>query len=158
MVVSLYEDPMLKVGSSGSLFVSVYRATTSLASLDQLEKYETQHSQANPKFSTLSVITQVKDLVKVDDAVRARGVELSNRFEASVRGSAIVVSVHGLTAVIIRSFLSAFFLLSKSSMPIKTFSNLEDALAWLRALPGQDTELKTDLRLLKDLQDFTGVK
>jgi hypothetical protein len=58
-----------------------------------------------------------------------------------------------LGAVMVRTFLSGFFLLSKAETPMKTFSTIAEGLAWLQALPGQDLSIKTEVRAA-DIERF----
>jgi hypothetical protein len=81
-------------------------------------------------------------MFKIDDAVRRRSVELGKKYEKQVRGAAIVVVTRGLAAVMVRTFLSGFFLLSRSEMPMRTFASVKEALTWVQTLPGQDAPLR----------------
>ena len=77
--------------------------------------------------------------------MRSRSVELGKKYEKQVLGSAIVVTTKGLGAVMVRTFLTGFFLVSKSETPMKTFSTIAEGLSWVQGLPGQDVAVKTEL-------------
>jgi hypothetical protein len=120
---------------------------------DELDRAEGALLEKFPRISTLTVIGQAGSMLKVDEGVRTRSVELGKKYEKHVLGSAIVVTTKGLGAVMVRTFLSGFFLLSKSETPMKTFSTIAEGLAWLQALPGQDLAIKTEVRAA-DIERF----
>lgn len=158
MVEVIFEDAEVKLGASGPLIIAVYKRAPTLGVMERLDAAETKLLEKHPRLSVLTIISAVGDALKVDEKVRARGVELSHKYDKVVRGSAIVIAVKGLAAVVVRSFLSAFFLLSKSAMPSKTFGDVGEAVRWLQSLPEQDIALKTELKLAQDVQQFAGVK
>jgi len=143
-VVKVWSSKDASFGVASSLVVALYRGRTTLEMLEQLDALQSELIKKHPRISTLTVIGQL-EMLKVDEAVRGRSVELGKKFEKNVRGSAIVVSTKGLAAVMVRTFLSGFFLLSKSEMPMKTFASTSEALAWLQSLPDQDMVVKTEV-------------
>lgn len=155
-VETLFEGHGVKLGAAESLVIAVYRGASSLEALDALDRVQTSLAAKHGRLSTLSVIADAPgSMLRADEAVRQRSVELGKKYESSVIGSGIVVTARGLSAVVARTFLTGFFLLSRSEMPMKTFSTLADALAWVQALPGQSTALKTELSVI-DLEKFVG--
>lgn len=145
-ITSLYESADAKFGAVGPLLLARYRATT-LASLDAWDVAEAQLLTQHEKISTLTVIGQMEGLLKVDEAVRTRSAELGKKYDGKVLGSAIVVSATGLSAVMVRTFLSGFFLLSRAETPMKTFKTLPEGFTWLQGLPGQSLSLKLDVNV-----------
>lgn len=143
-VVTRRSSSDVLLGSAGSLFVAYYRAQTTLATLELLDTVQTEMLASYSHLSTLTIIGQLGAL-KVDDAVRDRSVVLGKKYEKQVRGSAIVVTTRGLAAVMVRTFLTGFFLLSRAETPVKTFSSVAEALGWLQSLPGQDLEVKLNV-------------
>lgn len=152
-IVRSFESSDARLGAGGPLLVALYRGSTNVAVLDELDRTQEALLRKYPKISTLTVIGQATSLFKVDEAVRARSVELGKKYEKDVVGSAIVVTTKGLGAVMVRTFLSGFFLLSKSETPMKTFSTLAEGLAWVQSLPGQDLSIKTGLSAV-DIERF----
>lgn len=152
-IVRSFESSDTRLGSAGPLLVALYRGSTSVAVLNELDRTQEALLRKYPKISTLTVIGQASSLLKVEDGVRARSVELGKKYEKDVLGSAIVVTTRGLGAVMVRTFLSGFFLLSKSETPMKTFPTIADGLAWVQALPGQDLSIKTGLSAV-DVERF----
>lgn len=141
-----FESADARFGSAGPLLVALYRGSTSPGILDELDRTQEALLKRFPRITTLTVIGQAGSMLKADEGVRTRSVELGKKYEKSVIGSAIVVTTKGLGAVMVRTFLSGFFLLSKAEMPMKTFSTIAEGLAWLQALPGQDLSVKTEIR------------
>lgn len=148
-----FESTDARFGSAGPLLVALYRGTTSPGMLDELDRTQEVLLAKFPRISTLTVIGQAGSMLKVDEGVRTRSVELGKKYEKHVLGSAIVVTTKGLGAVMVRTFLSGFFLLSKSETPMKTFSTIAEGLSWLQALPGQDLSIKTEVRAA-DIERF----
>jgi hypothetical protein len=139
----VFESSDARFGTAGPLLIVVYRGTTSVAVLNELDKVQESMLQKHPRISTLTLISQASTALKVDEGVRARSVELGKKYEAKVVGSAIVVTAKGLGAVMVRTFLSGFFLLSRAESPMKTFASVQEGLSWLQSLPGQDVAIKT---------------
>lgn len=153
-VETLFEGHGVKLGAAGPLVVALYRGASNLATLEALDAAQSALVAKHGRISTLSIIADSPtSMLRTDEAVRQRSVELGKKYEASVLGSGIVVTARGLSAVVARTFLSGFFLLSRSEMPMKTFASLADALAWIQGLPGQSTALKTELSVI-DLERF----
>lgn len=148
-----FQSQDTRFGSAGPLLVAFYGGSTTLAALEELSRAQDALLAKYPRISTLTVIGQAKSMLKIDEAVRVKSLELSQKFDKRVVGSAIVVTTKGLGAVIVRSFLSGFFLLSRAETPMKTFANVEEGLTWLRGLPGQDVMLKTELSVA-DIERF----
>jgi hypothetical protein len=140
-----FDSPAARFGTVGPLMVALYKGATDLAHLDEVDRIQTTMLQKYPRISTLSVIDSAGSLLKVDEAVRNRSVELGNKYDGKVTGSAIVIITKGLAAVMARTFLSGFFLLSRAATPTKTFARVDESLIWLRSLPGQDLVIKTEI-------------
>ena len=139
-----FESTDARFGSAGPLFLALYRGTTSPGMLNELERAQDALIKIYPRITTLTVIGQASSMLRADETVRTRSLELGKKFEKNVIGSAIVVATKGLAAVMVRTFLSGFFLLSRSEMPMKTFSTVAEGLLWVQSLPGQDVRLKTE--------------
>ncbi len=153
LVTKSFESVEVRLGVASSLVVALYRSGASLTALEELDKLQTSLLQKHAKLSTLTLIGQLGSVLKVDEAVRVKSVELGKKYEKQVHGSAIVVTTKGLAAVMARTFLSGFFMVSRSETPMRTFATVSEGLAWLQSLPGQDMALKTELHL-NDIEDF----
>lgn len=143
--VKSFESTDSRLGAAGPLLVALYRGSTSVSVLNELDRTQEALLAKHARISTLTVIGQATSMLKVDEAVRTRSVELGKKFDGKVVGSAIVVTAKGLGSVIVRTFLSGFFLLSRAETPMRTFASIEEGLVWLRTLPGQDPVLRTEI-------------
>jgi len=148
-----FQSQESRFGSAGPLLVAFYGGSTTLEALEELGRNQDVLLAKYPRISTLTVIGQAKSMLKIDEAVRVKSLELSKKFDGRVVGSAIVVMTKGLGAVIVRSFLSGFFLLSRAETPMKTFASVQEGLTWLRTLPGQDVTIKTEISVA-DVERF----
>ena len=138
-----FESVDARFGTAGPLMVTLYRGTSNLAMLEELDRAQEALIAKHTRISTIAVIALAGSMLKTDDAVRSRSVALGKKYEKSVLGSAIVVTTRGLGAVMVRTFLTGFFLLSRAETPMKTFSSIAEGLSWVQSLPGQDLGIKT---------------
>ncbi len=142
-LLKTFESAEVRFGTAGPLLVTLYRGPNSVAMLDELDRAQEALIAKHARISTIAIIALAGSMLKADDAVRTRSVALGKKYEKSVRGSAIVVTTRGLGAVMVRTFLSGFFLLSRAETPMKTFSTIAEGLSWVQSLPGQDLSIKT---------------
>jgi hypothetical protein len=75
-------------------------------------------------------------------AVRTRSAELQARFDASTKAAVTVLTVRGLGATIARGFLAMLALTASGSKPTEVFKTVEEAVTWLKGLPGAPAELQ----------------
>lgn len=153
-IAILLDKPLLKVGHVGPLLVTLYRGATSLEVLADLDRIESELVKTYPRISTLSLLQTTEGMLKVDEALRERGAELSRKYDPHMVGAAIVVLSRGLAAVMTRTFLSGYFLVTRPEAPTRTFSSAAEALDWLRSLPGQDPDVKASATLRADVEHF----
>lgn len=151
-VSRLFDSPEARFGAAGALFVAHYKGAVHLGTLEKLDELQRTLIEQRGTISMLTVIGELGPMFKVDDSVRKRSVELGKKYEHQVRGAAIVVVTRGVAAVMVRTFLSGFFLLSRNALPMRTFASVKEALGWLQGLAGQDAPLR-ELRP-SDLDSF----
>lgn len=132
--------------------VGVYKGRSSMPALDALDRLQEGMVKKHPKISTLSIIPQVGEMMHVEAGVRDRSLALNEKYEPYLRGSAIVITARGLGAVMVRSFFSGFFLLTKSWAQMKTYSTIGDGLSFVQGLPDQDPSIKA--LKLEDIEAF----
>lgn len=135
--------PIVRIGTVGSLIVTCYRSTPTAESLDDNERIQDGLLQQFPKVATIAIAGPTTSLLRIDEKVRARSVEMSKKFEGKVRGAAIVIATKGLSAVMARSFMTAYLLISKQAWPMQTFSSIDAGASWLETLPGNDVVVST---------------
>ena len=152
-VTLLGEGPGLRIGALGSLLVMHFDGRGALEALDVLDEVEVKHAAAFPRFSTMVVVTGVKLETPVA-GVRERSAALDAKYDAHVVGSAIVVHSTGMAAVIARSFIATWALLTKRQAPTKTFREVSDAVTWLASLEGQPAGLPYDSQVVSAVTAF----
>jgi hypothetical protein len=140
-IAQQFESPAARIGTVGSLIVTCFRTTPTVEVLDQVDRIETALLTSFPKVSTLAIAGERSSLLRIDEKVRARSVEMTQKFKGRVRGAAIVIATKGLSAVMARSFMTAYLLVSKQSWPMQTFSAIDAAAKWLEALPENDVKV-----------------
>lgn len=140
-ITERFNSPTLRIGTVGSLIVNCYRTTPTLESLDEVDRIETELLKSFPKVATIAVAGENSSMLRIDEKVRARSVEMTQKFKGRVRGAAIVIATRGLSAVMARSFMTAYLLVSKQSWPMQTFSDIAAAAKWLETLPENDVKV-----------------
>lgn len=135
MIERAYESATLRLGSSGPLVVALYRGATTKAQLLELDAFQATLLTRFPHIMSVSVMGQVSVSARLDDDAKAFTAELSAKYEKVNVGNAMVVRSTGLGAVVVRSFLSAFFLMRPSEMRNKVFRSIDEGFAWLQGLP-----------------------
>jgi hypothetical protein len=85
--------------------------------------------------------------------VRELSSRLQKQFDDTTQGSATVLAVKGLGAVIARGFLATLALISHGSKPTEVFKTVAEATRWLATQPGTPAELK-DTRFGTDVEAF----
>lgn len=137
----------------GSLSVMYF--TEGGATVESVEAIGRAHDRLRlvyPRFSTFALVTGVK-LTPPAARVRERSAELDQRFLPNLVASAIVIESNGLAAVVARSFMAAFGLLSPRPGSHRTFSTVEPAVEWLQKVPGQNDDLRTNSALTRVLRE-----
>jgi len=99
------------------------------------------------------VVTGVK-LESPAPGVRERSAALDAKYDAHVVGSAIVVQSKGMAAVIARSFIATWALITKRQAPTKTFREVSDAVSWLASLEGQPPGMPFDSQVVSAVVGF----
>jgi hypothetical protein len=141
-IIKLIDTPVVRIGTVDSLIINCYRSTPTVESLDQVQQIQTDLLTKFPKVATMAIAGARSSLLRIDEKVRARSLEMSKHFEGRVRGAAIVIATKGLSAVMARSFMSGYLLLSKQAWPMQTFSSIDAAAQWVRKLPGNDARFE----------------
>ncbi len=147
----LAQSPAFTIGRVGPLIVQTYtEGGASLAALAHIEAVHGAHLRTYPRFASLAIVTGVK-LTPPPEPVRTRAAELDTRFQAHLFASAVVLESQGLAAVVARSFLSAFSLLTPRPHDFKTFKEVDAAVAWVQQHPEQWPDLKSHPDLLAEV-------
>jgi len=138
-------DVML--GHRGPVVVSCFFGWPNGSSLKAAADAQRQVIAQYGKVVTLSIVPPV-DLqraknaaVTLDvpaeerDASTRKTAEVTEELAAHTVASAMVILTPGVVGVMVRSFLAAVSLMSRSQVPLKTFRSLAEAVAWLETVP-----------------------
>lgn len=141
MVEELGVLPGFRVGRLGPVFISVFDKTATLERLELLEKLQAEFIKQHPAMFALNVVVGTA-LSQPEAAVRVKSAELQKRFDTSTKAAVTVLAVRGLGATIARGFLAMLALTASGSKPTEVFKTVEEAAAWLKALPGAPAEVQ----------------
>ncbi|MGV3625595.1 MAG: hypothetical protein ACO1OB_32590 [Archangium sp.] len=147
------ESPVVRIGRIDSLLVSVWHGSSTLESLELLEKAQQALVDEHQQVSLLMVFTGAPK--NAAPGVKERGDELARHFQPFVRTNVVLVLARGFSAIVVRTFLAAFSLVSPIAM--ESASTLDDAVKKLQAAKGQSPELRGHTRLVEELQAFIDV-
>lgn len=151
-VAKLGELEGFRVGAVGPVIISVFRRTATVERLELLERLQRDLLTRHPKLWTLNVV--IGDSLQQPPAeVRELSSRLQKQFDDTTQGSATVLAVKGLGAVIARGFLATLALISQGSKPTEVFKTVGEATRWLATQPGTPAELK-DPRFGTDVEAF----
>ncbi len=134
------------------MIISVFRRTATVERLQLLERVQRELLATHPKLWTLNVVVG-ESLLQPPPEVREMSGRLQKQFDDSTQGSATVLAVKGLGAVIARGFLATLALISNGSKPTEVFKTVDEATRWLATLPGTPPELR-DASFGRDLEAF----
>ncbi len=73
-IIRSFDSAEVRFGAAGPLMVTLYRDSSTLAGLDELERTQDALLKKFPLISTLTVIGQATSMFRNDAAVRARSV------------------------------------------------------------------------------------
>jgi len=154
-IETLVRHTDFRVGALGSLLVVCINSAKSInETLAGIERTYAGLLQTHPKVTTLTVLVAKDALSPPPSDVRERAAEMAKRNEPTARGSGTLVLMRGLSGVVARTFLSAFFMLNRAQMPQAVLSSYADAATWVQQLPGQTPELAAHPRLAAELEAF----
>ncbi|MFT3706031.1 MAG: hypothetical protein QM817_00050 [Archangium sp.] len=139
----LSEGPGFQVGRIGSLLVTVHTQAATTHLIRTLDSALEQHRSQFPRFSVLALVSGGA-IKSPESGLKDLVVAQEKRFESAIIGAGVAIEAKGLSAVLTRTFLAAYTLLSSHSFPVKSFGTTEQAVTWLQALPGQETYFAKD--------------
>jgi hypothetical protein len=151
MAITLLEECRdYRLGSKGSVLVTVWFSELTTAALDALEKHHEALANRLGKITLVSIIVSATEAPRAElrERLRAQSTQLAKRR----LGNIIVVRAKGLSAIIARSFLAALSLVSTET--IKVPATLEAAANEVRALAGQNADVVNDATLGGELEAF----
>lgn len=156
-IASIFESEHLRIGTAGSLFIVVYAGPTTAGTIAVVDREEGRFIEQQGKISLLSVVVQSGGTIdRISEEVRAAALQMVSKYQHHVTADAVVVPTRGILAAIIRTFLVGFSLVSRRPYPSKVFSQLDEAIAWLKQVPGQDQTFADSTTDDASVQAFTG--
>lgn len=144
--------PDVRFASRGPLLIGAWSRAATTAGLELMTKHEAALVARHGKVSVLTVLVGAAGTPDV--GLREKALDMQKQFDRSLVGTAIAVTAKGFGAVVIRTFLAGFSLVSSGKAPMKTFGTVPEAVAWLRALPGQAKALADDAGLAGEVAAF----
>ena len=150
------EEQGFCVASHAHLLVMVWGRDARGSDLEHLAEVQQRVIDTYGFAQVLSVIRAGLS-INVPEEVREASKDNVERFSADTRGSATIVEIAGVRAAFFRSLVTTLTLLTRSPMPQKVFTNIDEGLDWLRSLPntkteqlGERTQLKAGVYALAD--------
>ncbi len=137
----------LRLGQRGAVLIAIFNDWPTGAALRALAEAQAQVARQFGKVALLSIIPNAQPQKggpaptlqpppDVKEAAMRESAATGERIGASTIASALVILPKGVLAVMIRSFVSATTLLSRSKTPLQTFKDVASAAAWLETFPG----------------------
>lgn len=134
----------LRLGHLGPVLVSCFEGWPSTSTFSALQRAHLELARTHPRVYSLAIVpeTPVGAAVGLEQGAREREQMLSNsaavaaRLEAVTAASAMVLLPAGMLGVVLRSFMAALLLTSRSQTKVKTFRALPEAEQWFRAQEG----------------------
>lgn len=152
--ITLLTLPGVRVGAVGQLVISAYTALPDVQMLMQLEEVQSRHAaQSGGKVLLCNVVT-VPSLSAPPSEVREHSAKMQERLDAYSLGSATVLRMGGLSAVVARSFMAALAFVTHARTPNRVFKDTDEAITWLLTLPGTE-RLARERTLAADVKAFT---
>jgi hypothetical protein len=150
----LYENDNLMVVRLKDLFAVSFRHQGTVNDLETVAAYQRLHRRTTGKpFCALTVLCADKGRPP-QRGVREAAARITDALSNDITAAATVVCGEGLGTAVAYSFLVTFNLLATRPFPAKSFSTINDAVAWLgsydgslREPPDASTQLAALLRL-----------
>ena len=145
-----------RVAQTDSLLLLSWFGQVTVKDIGDLEPIYELMKKKYGRFSIFSFVN-VNNAGKVDPGLRARSAELIAKYDSAMIGQTTALIGSGLTAVLVRTFMVGLNLFTKQKSPSRVFSDPNDALTWLKSLPGQDAMVKA-ISFEGELAHFVGEK
>lgn len=137
LVVTALADGLV-AAHFGPLFLPLFLDNATVATLDVMEREEEALiRRVQPDKITVVALVPEFGTKEMPAGVRRKSGELFARFSPHLLGAGTVIGGSGFFASLIRSVVAGAAIVSRSRVPQKAFSRVDDAIAWAAALPGQ---------------------
>jgi hypothetical protein len=142
---TIYRTPRLHIARSGCVVVSHFSQVSDMASLNATEAAFKKVAQEHGRLVAITYMSGATVTGKVPDDVKEKAAALLRGVEEQLVTSVMVVTGTGIGVTILRAFMTAFCIFSKVKRPQKCFSNLDEAIGWIRSLDKSAVgDLRTD--------------
>ncbi|MBL8918891.1 MAG: hypothetical protein JNJ54_08540 [Myxococcaceae bacterium] len=134
--------PHLRLGSAGPVLVSVFGNWPNGPMLRAIRRAQLELSKEHRRVLSLTIIPDVQQLPTIGhqqpaerEGALAQSAAIATEVERVTAGSAMVIHPRGVIGVMVRTFMATLSVMSRSTMPLKTFRTVEEAEAWFATLP-----------------------
>lgn len=155
-LITVHQDEAVRIATAGPLLIVVYAGQTHPSSLQFVDREEGRLAKQFGKFSLLSVVPITSSVFRVPAGVKEAAVALVDKYRDVLIADATVVPPRGITSAIVRTFLAGFSLIASRPYPSRVFSNLDEAIHWLAAAPGQNETLLDEIASVAEVAAFSG--
>ncbi len=121
-----YSGDGCRIAHSGPLVVMCLNGATTVEHLETVSRCQDLVTQTHPRIVGMTVMSV--GYLSTNQAVMQKGDELAQRFHGKVAGSIIVIAAKGLSAVIARTTLAAFSMLSSRAGDLRVFSRVSEGM------------------------------
>jgi hypothetical protein len=140
--------PDVRIAHRGPVVLSCFVGWPSAGSLKAAIDAQRRVIGTHGKVMTMTVIPPFDTAtaraagvpLNLEDRERSAAVKASAdaaaEVSASTVASAMVILPKGVIGVMVRSFMAMLALTSSSTVPLKTFRTVEEAVSWLESVPG----------------------
>jgi hypothetical protein len=150
----LHCDKDMALGASTDLFVTIWRARTTLDGVEILDSQLTEFASERPK--ELALLTIIEAGAKMPDpGTREPLARVLNSVAEQVLISGVAFEGEGFLAASIRSVVVGLTLIARQPFPHRTFKDVEEASRWIeseRASIGKHFEARAIQRIVADFR------
>lgn len=131
---TIYRTPRVHLARSGCIVFSYFSQVADMPSLQATEDALKKVANEQGRVINVSCMSGASVTAKVPDEVKVKAAAVLKSVEDRLVCNAMVITGDGIGVTILRAFMTAFTIFSKLKRPQRCFSNIDDALAWIRSL------------------------
>ncbi len=137
-LLNILTMPTARVGVLGPLIVTVYSDIPTVPVLKQIQELQDRQAAEFGNQLLLCNVVNAPRLSQPPPEVRDFSSKMQERMDAFTVGSATVLRMRGLSAVLARGFMAGLALVRHTQHPTRVFKETDEAIAWLLTLPGSE--------------------
>jgi hypothetical protein len=131
---TLYRSPRVHLARSGCIVFSFFSQVADMASLQATEDALRKVAKEQGRVINVTCMSGSTVTEKIPDEVKVKAASILRTVESQLVCNAMIITGEGIGVTILRAFMTAFTIFSKLKRPQRCFSNVDDALAWIRSL------------------------